>query len=476
MPVVLVFALAAGISVLIYLFSQYSLSKPDLQAAVRLQTRLTASSGIWHGLAVLNTQSAKSEEEPGMSEEDEEGFGFSQGLFRDEEGGWEEEMEDTGLVLAVDQPLEVVPFLRTGFGTAVLHLSASGLMRRLSSRAVYRNREKETSVLLGSRPFTRPDTVLYLRKPERPKGAGLVDGAVGLVPVEVDSLAGDRRHRLRVCAPELKEYIDEHSTLLAQTLDTAFESSPLRVSHTDDLATVPDMVEGTLVLDATFHTIHWAQERTIHVLRHLQIDGDARIEGLKFVVGGEIRLNVEDNFSAADEIRMREVTLFSRSRIFFARNVVFEGSALALGDVEIYHNAQIVNKSVIASDAAPRMKAETKRAAGGDSADVAVPKSLFTIYVRNEATVDGVLLNLNQKGGIKTGPETVLRGVLWAEGRVCHQGELEGVIKATALVAADNPMDIQGNAMDGSVRRLDAIGDYHLPYFVGELTILEWTE
>jgi hypothetical protein len=472
LPVALLFAIVAGITVLIYILSQYSLSRPDLQSAMTFQARLTARSGIWHGLALLNTQTNEDGEQEDSTELEDEFWGFED-LAAQDDGAWS---VDTTRTLVVDQPLEVNPFIVPGSGRCLLTLSAAGLMRLLDSRGTYREKTKTVAVLLGSRPLTNPDTVLYLQTPQRPHGSGLVDGDLGLVPVEVDSIAQDRRHRFTVCGPELKEYIDQHSTLLSQTLDTAFEASPLKISHNDDLNSIPELVEGTLVLDATFHDLHWSGKRTIHVLKDLQIDGDVQIEGATFIVGGEIRLGVGD-FSSGDEIRLREVSLFSRSRIFFAQNVVFEGSAMALGDIEIYRNARILGKSIIASNGAPRSTPKTADAAAAkDSSAAEVPKSRFTIYVREEATVDGVLLNLDKRGGIMTEPRTAVRGILWAEGRVCHRGELEGAIKARALVSEDNPLDIQRNVMDGSVRSLDTIDDYHLPYFVGELTILEWRE
>ncbi|MBD3355940.1 MAG: hypothetical protein GF363_02170 [Chitinivibrionales bacterium] len=458
--------------------SQYSLSRPDMQSVSRLQTRLTARAGIWHGLAMLNSQSTQDDQDQTIDTTTESLF--MEDLWTGED---EDAMEDdTVRLLLVDQPIEVVPFTDTSYGKAILHLGDAGLMRHLSSLGVFRDQQRKISVLLGSRPITSPDTVLYLQTPDRPHGLGIFDGVIGLVPVEVDSGNSNggagRRHRFAVNSSDLNEYIEDHSALLAEAEDTAFEVAPFRIAHGDDLDSIPEMIDGDLLIDATFHTIQWAEDRTIHVLKDLQIDGDVLLEGLTFNVGGEIRLGVDENFSSADEIQLRDVTLFSRSRIFFARNVIFEGSAMALGDVEIYSNAQIVNKSVIASNGEPgKNKGEEKaRGQGASGANPAKPSNPFTIYVRDEATVDGVLLNLNSKGGIKIEPQTELRGILWAEGSVCHEGRLDGAVKAKVLVSSEETTGTTRNIMDGSVRSLDNIGEYHLPYFIGELTILEWRE
>ena len=87
-----------------------------------------------------------------------------------------------------------------------------------------------------------------------------------------------------------------------------------------------------------------------------------------------------------------------------------------------------------------------------------------------------MLIDLRRLGGISTDEETVIQGILWAEGRVCHKGRMRGIIKSGVLVDESEPLKVVSNSLAGSIQVLNEIGEYYLPYFMGQPVIKEWKE
>jgi hypothetical protein len=53
---------------------------------------------------------------------------------------------------------------------------------------------------------------------------------------------------------------------------------------------------------------------------------------------------------------------------------------------------------------------------------------------------------------------------------------MKGVMKTTVLVDRSNVLKVTKNFLTGSIKGLDNIGEYYMPYFIGEAKIIDWKE
>jgi hypothetical protein len=459
LPLVLVFAVCAFLTASTYVFSQMTFFKPFLKSPSELQALLNARSGAWIGLNIIN-----SEKQEGEASSTDSLFGSD--LFAKTET--ESSVSDSTPTLEPGgEPLVLDPYSQRGFGTCIIGLdSGGGAFRILNTVGRFRKTQRALKVVLGSRPFQSPDTVLFIAAPGMPDGGGRIGGGVFFFPFAVDSARGPtKRSRLMVMRKEQEEFITDLEEPLMQA-DSVMQRPPLLIKSTQDVGRVPKVVRGPLFIDATNQDVEWHRKRRVVVLGDLQFTGEPVISDIDFVVAGEIRV--------LDKSELTNVNLYSRTRIFFADFCTFSGQAIARGDIEIYNNAMIVRPATILTTGASK-EGTNKAQPSGEGAAAKKPK-FFSLFVRDQASVDGVLINLNPQHGIKTEMETTIRGILWAEGRVSHTGRMSGVIKAQALVNEDDPADMSKNFLQGAITPLDEIKDYSLPYFIGALSILSWKE
>ena len=146
----------------------------------------------------------------------------------------------------------------------------------------------------------------------------------------------------------------------------------------------------------------------------------------------------------------------------------------------MYGRASIADQGVITVT----RKSEGKKTGPADS--VALGK--YQIDIAEDARVDGTLIAVGGGKGVRTGQSTRVRGILYSDGTVCHQGQLEGVLFAASLVdcrsetAAGRPgAGVPAAAglesvLVGSIERLPSIRDYRVPFFMGEPRIVSWSE
>lgn len=442
--IVLIFSTCAFISVATYFFSQYRLRKRAIQRPLQLQSLLAARSGILLGVDLIN----KSRIYDNQTEIDpiDDPFGF--GLFEEED-----EFSDEEELAIGGEPITLFPFTDTGFGVCTLQVKSAGNYLQLRSVGHYSKKSSQVSATLGSVPFISPDTVLYLEVAGIPEG-GSVSGMVTTISLQGDS---GKPSGYTISHKDLKESIDQYQSQIS-IIDSGLQHTPLTISDNDELDELPEKIEGSLSLDGQFIDLHWKSESTFVILGDLQTVGDVVIEDVELIVEGEVKL--------FDKTTLKNVTIFSQNTVFLANQSQFQGQITSQGDIEIYDDAVVAAPSCIVAAGTPKKK--DAEAEGTDEK--------FTLYVRNRATVDAVLISASDGGGILTEAETVAKGILWAAGRVCHQGQLQGIIRAKCLVSEENPFLTEKNVMQGAVEPLERVSHYVFPFYVGDLSITAWKE
>jgi hypothetical protein len=183
-------------------------------------------------------------------------------------------------------------------------------------------------------------------------------------------------------------------------------------------------------------------------------------------VAGEIRL--------LDRTLFKNVSLFSRLRIIISDEAVFSGDAVSLSGYFIYRAAQVIDKSTLLTVRQSPKSRKQGSVAKSDSATPAV-----SIELAEKAKLDACIISL-KGGGIRIGKDVSVRGIVWSDTNVCNNGMIEGVLKARTLggctveqAGAPTPGTI---LMNGTIRQLENIDEYHLPFFMGDKDIVEWWE
>ena len=473
--IVLIFSIITFITVSVYVMSQFNFARVLRKEPAKLQALLNARSGIWYGLAMLDKEVGAMQSDSGSSDTSSSDL-FGEDMFEHEEKEKEEDEPslDEMQVLSEGESETIALFDSTILFTYLIKPSA--FFQILESEGMFRDYSKNASVVIGSKPFISPDTVLYLSTLGLPEGTGHFDGKVAFIAENIDSSDSLQRKRFFINRDKLVGIVEEHIGPLFAVAESLALNPPLTIQYNEDFSEIPDTVLGPLFIDGSSRDLFWRAERQIYVVEELQITGSVHLENMKFIVKGDIKI--------LDEAKLKSVELFSGSRIFFAGESDFNGNAMAYADIEIYEQAAIKGKSIIIS-AGLSKREEKKEQQEEQEVDKKVKKGSskkkpeikpFSAFVRDQAIVDGVLIDLRRLGGISTDEETVIRGILWAEGRVCHKGRMKGVIKSSVLVDESEPLKVISNSLAGTIDRLNTIGEYYLPYFIGQPVIKEWKE
>ncbi len=492
--IVLLFSIVTIATASIYVIGQFNFARSFRKDPSKLQCLLNARSGIWYGLAVLDKQlsSEVKQQKEGAGDTTVSNDLFGEDMFSDDnlEFGSDtgEDLANNMLLESNGDTVEIYPF-DNKYGSFKLFMHQTGNFRILESTSLFRNNRRKVVVTIGSQPFLSPDTVLFLNTPGMPEGEGSVDGRVAFLASAIDESDSLQRKRFHVDLNELSSIVDEYKTPLLSLNDSIVSNAPVTVQYDEDFSDISDSISGPLFIDGSYRDIHYKSDRTIIVLEELQITGDVKIEGVTFIVAGDVKI--------LDNTKLKNVNIFTSKRIFFAGQSIFiSGSVLACGDVEIYEEAQILEKSIIISTGSASSKSQESgqkkgpQESGGLKKPNKAPKTkpgstkksnskklkLFSLYVRDQAIVDGILIDLRELGGIKTDMETIVSGVLWSKARICHRGRMKGVVKAFVLVDDVEPANISRNYIIGSIKRLSSIDEYYMPYYFGESKIVEWIE
>jgi hypothetical protein len=393
----------------------------------------------------------------------------------------------------------VQPYSVDSFGRAEVSLDYQPCYKVLASKGEFRTANKSVRAFLGGKVYASPDTVLFLVNGFLPEG-GVVEGekvvrsspkdssaATGLSSppdslsrtgvssqsgstsaVASKSSAAPQPSQTAATAPEqlrmgeIAKVVSYYRSLLFQKTDSTLPGRLLTIQSGDDCASVPEVVNGSLFLSAAVSPLVWREKRRVFVFGDLQITGETSVECVEFVTTGDITI--------LDESKLRNVSLFGLKRLVIGDKASFSGNALMLSSVLVYNNARIDERSVVVSY-------------GSAPADTTRKKTPFSISLKQDATVDGVLIACGSPGGISTDRNVMVRGVLWATGPILHQGALFGILRASELV---DPQTMQArqngstpplkNTLTGSIRRLPEVINYPFPFFMGTLLIARWDE
>lgn len=463
--VVLFFAAIGMITVFSYLLHQMSYAKPSLRSPSALQSLFNARSGIYKAFYRI-IDSTETDTLPSINTLD---TNFTAGISIALPESLDAVSEKPGLD---GTPVEYQLFTNDTSGSCEVSMEPIGGKVRLTSIGSCRTIKRRVTALLGCPPPAFPDTVvLYCNTQEwtgTPPG-----GTVAQLPSP-----------MQVRSEWYNSLIDRYQTDLTET-DTLMLDPPLLIQSSHDLNKIKSPVNGPLLIDGTRMPISWNDTSTIYVKGDVQFTGEVTVRGLTFCTSGEIRL--------LDETKFSNVNLFSASRLFIGDEAAFQGNALALHSITIYGKSNVTGKSSLIAGSSRT----------GSSGNATTDSLKFTILISEEATVDGVCIALETPGSIKTDLQTRVSGMLWAQHLICHRGKMAGLMYATRFADCDDPLQMatgsslnsavdsegrplanQGalvsgtlnNAITGEIEPLANITSYHLPFFIGNLSIVQWNE
>lgn len=472
LPIVLAFAFIALVSVTLYVMGQMSLARPQLAQKQKVQALLNARSAIWWALDKMrdstNVETLKTINTLGSD--------FSNGLHDSTNAS--SIAASSALPFAGDSPYEINLFNSTGYGKATVHMHQSGGFKVLRSEGSVGPHIRSCTVRLGARCISTADTLLYIPNAVRSDLASLTT----ISPVGEFEMQNELRDQ------ELDEMVDGMVQQL--TADTALGATvqpPRLVQRQDDFDKIDEQIRGSLLIDGVYWDLNWhpPKRRTVVVQGDLQLTGTVLVENVDFVVGGEIKI--------LDKARLRDVSLFTMSEIFIGDAARFAGDALALKAITVYGDARVEDKSTLvvkckqategavlqppgttADATSPSPSTPKSVAQGGDGAALSQE---FDCYISERAYVDGTVIVIN--GGMKTGSEAVVSGVLYVQMQLCHLGTVYGVVKAGMLVDCEDPQSGQGlpqQGMRGTIQAYEAVTEYRFPSFLGKPTIISWEE
>jgi hypothetical protein len=462
--IVFIFSIVTLATSMIYIVGQYNFSRYFYKSPQKIQAILNARSGIWFGLNLLDKQLSEKNNSR-RSIDSVMSIPFNLDLFGTGENGSDSSYNNNFDLIPGAGPIDISLFDKSKYGYFSLNLLQSGNFRILESRGFHRKDSNMVVATIGSQPFTNPDTVLFLEVPGRPEGIGSVDGTIVYLKRSIDYSDSAIYKKLFVDISEINLIVNDFNGTLASIYDSADINPPLIIDYDDDFWGMSDTVKGPLFIDGSNRELYWNEKRTIYVLEELQITGDVYIENVEFVVRGDIKI--------LDNAELKSVNLFTSKMTFISGESIFNGTAISCDDINIFDNANIRGKSVLLSTGTKKRGEKfkiTKKTPVGEQLN------LFSVYIKGEALVDGVVIDLRKIGGIYTEIETIISGILLANGRICHNGRMKGVMKSTVLVDQSNVLNVTKNFLNGSIKELENIDEYYMPYFIGEAKIINWKE
>lgn len=451
LPVVLLFSAVAMITVLTYLLNQTSLAKPALKSPSSVQALLNARSGIYKAYQKM-TDTLQTDIIDTL-----ETISTLDSLF----GSDLIEITDTTDNVFGPDPEPVNIFSSDSFGTCEVSMITQGSFFILNSVGKFNKAQRQVSAKLGSKIPALPDTVLLYYE-NSPWEGNKPDGEIAILPTPPSDSTTSLLSRM------LSDYQEK---LLVD--DSIMFDQPTTIQSQREMDKIKDTINGHLIIDGSHFELSLKGNRTITVLGDIQITGEVFLDGLSLIAGGEIKL--------FDQCQLRNVSLFSNSRIFIGDYASYNGDALACHSISIYGNAIVKDKSTIV-------------VSGNSSAtSSSISDSMrYSIFIADNAYVDATCMALRTPGSIKTEYNTVITGILWARNTVCHRGRMQGLISARRVIDCDDPgqltplgttpKDSSGgkiiykSAVPGELSPLANISDYPMPFFTGIPSIIDWKE
>jgi hypothetical protein len=442
------FAAAGLITVISFLFFHSSYARVSFGSPSAAQALFNARSGIYKGFDELTTSKAESTVVlPVINTLDSM---FNKSMFNGTDTSIIEEKKLTMDGGAVKYHL----YSKDSLVTAEVSLIPDGGSCILQSIGTNQKSVSKIEATLGSKIPAQPDTVaVYYNKYEW-EGGGSIKGTK-ISRSEV----GD------TVSPWLKTMVSKYQETISSADTSAIMEPPLTIQTTMDLKKIPSVVHGDLLIDGSPNSLVWRDTGTIIVLGRMDISDEVTIEGMKFVVAGEVTLS--------GKTRLSLVSLFTQSKIFFSDNSRFQGNAMALNSVAIYGNASIENKSTVIVCGSSVIDTTNNPDNGN---------KIYAIEIGDKAVFDGVLVALGSPGDIKIHPDVKITGIIIAQKSVGHLGKMAGLICTAQFVDPDAPPvtitnnTVPKNVIRGDLEPLTNIDEYKLPFFLGKLIISKWKE
>ncbi len=466
MMIVLAFTSIAMITVFSFLLHQIISVKSSLRSPSSLQALFNARSGIYRAFYEL-IDSTATDTLPAISTLDST-FGSQMFLgISDSSSGKATKIQLNG------EPVVYNLFPEEDFGECEVTAELVGGTCILCAIGRFRSAQRKVTAIIGSRPPAYPDTVI-LYSNTLPWDKKPFKG----IAVSV----GDTTFRIN--SSWFNKIKDRYLTEITDT-DTFLLNTPLLIQNKNDLGKIDSVVNGALLIDGANFGITWKDNRKVIVKGDLQITGDVLIEGVDFIVAGEIKL--------LDKTKLLKSDIFTQTRLFIGDYARFEGNALALHSIAIYGKSNVTGKSTLVAGST---QASSSKSDVSDSLK-------FSIIISEEASVDAVCIAVGTPGSIKTDYQTQITGILWTQQLVCHRGKMAGLICAVRVVDCDDPLQMVSssdltkakggdskrqqqksgllehqlyNSIPGDVQPLEEIGLYSLPYFIGRLSIINMKE
>ena len=456
LPVVLMFAAAGLITVMSFLSFHLSYARNSLSSPSTVQALFNARSGIYKGFEELSGSTVDSSVVLPVINTLDSMFKKSMGAGTDTSL-----IEVKKLTMDVDS-IEYHLYSKDSSVTAKVSLIPDGGSCILQSTSMFGKSQSRVEATLGSKIPAQPDTVAICYNASEWEGGGGIRGTKISRPGVGDTVS-----------PWLKNMVSKYQESLSSIDTSIIIEPPLTIQTTVDLKKIPSVVHGDLLIDGSPNSLVWRDTGTVTVLGRMDISNEVTIEGLKFIVGGEITLS--------GKTKLLQVSLFSKSKIFFADYTHFQGNAMALNSVAIYGNASVERKSTIIVCGSSE--------ATSDSSNPDKGKKIYGIEIGDKAVVDGILVALGSPGDIKTHPDVKLTGIMIAQKSVGHLGKMAGLICASQFIDPEAlqtapPLSggtapstgAQKNVIRGELEPLNTIDDYKLPFFLGKLIITKWKE
>ncbi len=372
------------------------------------------------------------------------------------------------------EPVDVELYDTAGYGAATVARVITGASIRLQAEGERHGVRKRVEALLGSHWPVSPDTLLLVKSDkeiETPYGP--------LIWAQKTYDSSDFR------SAELAEIVRVLSAEMVDTFGIPGMEMPTTVLDQRDLADIPERVKGDLLIEPTFATVRWNTKRRIVVEGDLQVGGEAFVRGIDFVVQGEARIS--------GEAELRDVSIVTGKRFVMMDAARLSGDVLSMADIVLAHEVEVRDKSVLVATgqsgrravsgsggsgkgAVPGARTKAGTPSAGAGATGTATGSPFAIVLSDFALVDGSLIALQQPGGIHIGASATVTGIVYAQGQLCHEGLVTGVIKAATLVDCSDPTTVRPDFMAGKVEPIEDLTPYRLPSYVGRLTVLEWYE
>jgi cytoskeletal protein CcmA (bactofilin family) len=436
LPVVLIFSIIAAITVIAFVSGQYMIARPAFIAPTNYQALLNARSGIWKGLELLNKPKVP---------DTLKGINTLAPGFGDSTFGKPTEELNKGL--QPDGATDTLPlFSSDSFGNCELTLSYRGCFEVLQSKGIFRNSKKNIYVTLGGVLPTDLDTVLYLENKTIVQSP--ISGKVHYGPSDTAGTVRD---------DGLNKFLSYFQNETTDSIDTLKPALPLLIQNNAGFDTIPNIVKGPFFIDGSHFDLSWKTKKRIVVLGDLQITGTVSLEGMDFLVAGEIKL--------FDKARLRNVFLFSTKAITIRNSAVFSGSAVTQSNIIVLDEALVENRSmlVVLRKAGPKRK-----------------KTVFSATFSGSSFTDATVVALGDSLGIKIDRGAKVKGMLWTRGTICLDGKVSGIIHASkfvdgALAMAGKPLAAL-SVIHGTVLPFDEASSYYFPFFMGRVAIIERRE